>query len=502
MKNFIIAFCLCLSSVRSTRAADIAALAKFQDRPKLIVAIVIDQFRADYLTRFEKKFLPAERKGFRFLMQEGAYFPVGSYEILQCITGPGHATIMSGAFPYLAGIPLNHWFENGAVRYCAEDPTESTIGNKDPHLGTSPRNFRGTTVGDEIKNVGQPAHNVSVALKDRASILMGGHRADLAIWFDKEAGWTSSTYYIKDGKIPAWVSALNTKQAKSCEQTEACAAQMTTQAALEAMKAFQLGKGDHTDVLTISYSGHDYAGHKFGPNSPQLETLTLAEDQAIAELISGISAHVSGGLSNTTIVLTADHGIPPSPEELKRAQFDSGYINEREIEKILEQKMESKFGRVDGKWLAFNADFNFYFNSKALAAKKISSSAAEAEVKRALSELPYFLFVITKSEIEGGRLLPGLIGSQLAKTYAPGRSGDVVAIVKPFYMPQGSLTSHMTGYSYDRTVPIILFGKHIRAGLHANEIKVVDIAPTLSFLAGVIPPSLSEGRILSEALDF
>lgn len=142
-------------------------------RPKLVVALVIDQFRADYLLRFSDRFLPAKGKGdevggFRYLMTQGAYFPMAEYSLLQSMTCPGHATILTGSLPYQNGIPANAWnnSENGSYVYCAEDSKHQTVGAaKFDHAGTSPRNLIGTTVGDELKNAGFPSRVVTIALK-------------------------------------------------------------------------------------------------------------------------------------------------------------------------------------------------------------------------------------------------------------------------------------------------------------------------------------------------
>ncbi|MDB5037283.1 MAG: hypothetical protein JWQ35_811 [Bacteriovoracaceae bacterium] len=478
---------------------------KFQDRPKLIVVIVFDQFRSDYLTRFEKKFLPAEKKGFQFLMKGGAYFPDAEYDILQCMTGPGHATIMTGSYPYLNGIPLNEWNDGEHRVYCTEDPSEKTlIGTKDIHLGTSPKLMIGTTVGDEIKNAGYSSKSVSIALKDRASILMGGHRADLALWYDNEAkAWTSSSYYLKDLKNPDWVLKLNADLKKNpCDLVKPCAADMTTTASIEALKTFKLGQHDGVDVLTISYSGHDYAGHKYGPNSSEMEDVTLSEDKNLSLLLSEVEKNVPGGLKNVVVVLTADHGIAPTPESLQNSGIESGVIDDAEITKELEERLNKKFGNaLNESWITMHYDFNFFLNRKTLKDRKVSATRIEDEIKSYLLSIHGVSYVVTKTEIEQKKLPPGMFERKIEKTYFPGRAGDVIAIFKPFFIEHGAATTHLSGYSYDRTVPIILYGKNIRSGVYARQIDVVDLAPTLSFLVGTIPPSLSEGHLITEAID-
>ncbi|HTL11208.1 MAG TPA: alkaline phosphatase family protein, partial [Bdellovibrionota bacterium] len=197
--------------------------------PKLTVMLVIDQFRADYLLRFQKRFMAAggadgKVGGFRFLMEKGAYYPDAQYDIMQSMTGPGHATVLSGSYPYQNGIVGNEWYDpkTGQIEYCVEDPTTPTVGAtpKSTHIGTSPRNFNGSTVGDEIKNAGHASKVISIALKDRAAILMGGYRADLAVWMDFASyHWVSSKHYLPDGKLPAWIEDENKKVAERSGST-------------------------------------------------------------------------------------------------------------------------------------------------------------------------------------------------------------------------------------------------------------------------------------------
>ena len=500
----------------SATAYAVPATPSVTARPKLILTLVIDQFRADYLTRFEGEFLAPRTKsgeigGFRHLMSQGAYFPMGEYEILHSMTGPGHATILTGAYPYLMGIPVNDWYDPGTRDrvYCTEDSAQEIVGFKTTkkHLGTSPKNLIGSTVGDELKNAGYPSRVVSLALKDRAAILMGGSRADLAMWFDKDAGhWVSSTFYRPDRKLPDWVTTLNQNlHAKQpCDLETECGLEMTEVAAEAALQEYKLGQGKATDLLAVSFSSHDYAGHHYGPNSPQLETMTLAEDRLISKLLNVVKKRVPGGLANVVVVLTGDHGIPPIPELVKKAGVDAGRLTPEKDSAAIESYLETKYGKpAQGKWMPYVADNNFYLNEDAVREKKLDLAAVEEEVKPLLIKNPGVFFVFSRADYLARKLPPGMLEKQILKTYFPKRGGNLVVIPKPFYMEGGGGSyevTHMTGFSYDRTVPIILSGFGFQAGVYPQTAHVVDIAPTLSFLAGTIPPALSEGRVLSEAM--
>ncbi len=521
-------------------------------RPKLIVMIVIDQFRADYLLRFEKRFLPPVGKGgrlggFRYLMSKGAYYPQAHYDLLQCMTGPGHATVLTGAYPYQAGIGLNDWYdrEQGARVYCAEDKAIATVGAEvsAPHVGTSPKNLRADTVGDELKNAGYPSRVVTLALKDRAAILMGGHRADAAIWLNTENfAWVSSRYYFPQGELPAWLKEMNASLQKEKGKSYVWKAQgkptgfshddqghfphtakvgehavlvtpygleMVLEASKKALDAFHLGRGSATDLFGVSFSSHDYAGHTYGPNSREMEEMTVAEDRILSDFLNHLNSRVPGGLQNVLIAFTADHGVAPFFEEINKqgmGHLPGMRVVEAELSQAVNEKLNSKFGKpAEGDWVVFNHEWNIFLSAKAVAKKGIELSKVHAAAKEAVLADPRFkdafAFIFTGSDFAERKLPPGLLERQIFHSYVPERGGDLVMIPRLFVLPKNyDSTTHLTGYSYDRTVPLILSGPGIRSGIYSQPADVVDIAPTLSFFAGVLPPAMNEGRVLSEAI--
>jgi predicted AlkP superfamily pyrophosphatase or phosphodiesterase len=490
-------------------------------KPKLIVTIVIDQFRSDYLTRFESKFLPAVQKnkklgGFQYLMTRGAYYPQGQYDILQSMTAPGHATILTGSYPYQAGIPINSWFDRDQNKmiYCTEDQESPLLGSQAPisAQGRSPRNLLATTLGDEIKNAIVGSRVVSISLKDRSAILLGGHRADLALWYHTPTSeWVSSRYYFPDGKLPAWVEKINRSPVPSDLRSNApnlfglpVSAEMTEKMAEGAIEAYNLGKGPSIDLLAVSFSTHDYVGHRYGPNSLEAEKITLLEDQLISRLINFIHDRMPNGLEDVVFAFTADHGAPSNPEWLKANKMQADRIDEEALAESLSHFLDNRFGTPkSGKWITQVFEFNFYLNHSAIQEKKLALSEVESAAQNFLRKVPGAAFVFTSTDYQLRRLPPGMHKRQILHTYVPGKSGDVIMIPKPFYVPGKSTdtgTTHLTGYSYDRTVPILLVGKAFRPGRYAERAEVVDIAPTLSFITGTVSPSMSEGRTLSEAI--
>ena len=518
------------------------SLNSFLHHPKLVLVLVIDQFRADYLTRFESRFLPETAKngqvgGFKYLMSKGAYFPFAQYDVLQNMTGPGHAMILSGSYPYRMGIPINDWYggTGDSKTYCVLDKDNPQVGGTPDAPGMSPKNFLGTTVGDELKNAGYHSQVVTVALKDRAAILMGGHRADIAVWFDPKAfAWVSSKFYLTQGKLPLWMQELNkeiqntkgkdvhwiasgastglmvatdqefshnavvgSKEAMSYPSGGA----MTVQAAEHALKAYDLGKGKSTDILAVSFSSHDYLGHMYGPNSQEMEEMTVAEDRDISQLLNSVSKRVPGGLKDVLVVLTADHGIPPHPQYLKSTTLNGGRIDSDEAVQRVEKRLEDAYGKPEsGRWIPAHVDLNYYINWAAVKEKKLNPETVENEIKDELLKTPGTALAFSKSDYFSGHLPPGLYKEQILHGYFPGRSGDVVVIPRIYYTDDTYPVSHMTGYAYDRTVPLVIAGPHIKRGVYSEHAAVIDLAPTLSFLLGVLPPTLSEGQVLSQII--
>jgi predicted AlkP superfamily pyrophosphatase or phosphodiesterase len=526
-------------------------------RPKLILVVVFDQFRADYLSRFEKLFLPAnhgsEVGGFKYLMQTGAYFPDGEYDILQSMTAPGHATILTGAYPYLNGIPCNYWLDQQTQQelYCTEDAKFQTVGfPTQPHVGTSPNNMISTTVGDELKDAGFPSHVVSLALKDRAAILMGGHRPDLAMWFDNAARqWTSSDYYLPSKKLPNWMVALDAEVKKTegqsihwseeksskntprIEQKQSGLAwdetipaniltddvktgsrasygmpygsELTEQAFEKAFEHYQMGQArgseTATDLFAVSFSSHDVAGHAFGPNSHEMELMTQSEDRTLSKLLNFVRKRVP--LKDVTIVLTGDHGVSSKPEWLAEHGVPAGRIGEgKNLVAEISNALDEKFGKPKTPWIGFQLELNYHLSAAALRETKAPLAEVEATAKEVLLKQKGVAYVFTSSEYAARKLPPGMHERQILHTYFPGRSANITVIPQPHFIASLSTADHMTGYSYDRTVPVILAGFGIKPGRYATKANVIDIAPTLAFLSGVVAPSLSEGRVLSEAL--
>ncbi len=486
---------------------------------KLGIVLVVDQFRADYLMRFKNEF----KGGYKMLLDQGAYFPLADHGLLQNMTGPGHAAVLTGSYPYRNHIPINTWYdrEKKEITYCVQDDSVKIIGNSgvlaDAKMGISPRNLNADTVGDELKNVDRASRVVSLAVKDRAAVLMGGRRTDYTIWFDeKHCQWVSSSFYLKE--LPEFAKAQNSvlskeqketyswgpyKQIKHCDHDSIptpWSIQKTFDLANGAIDQLKLGKGKDTDLLSISLSGHDYLGHRFGPNSPYLKEMTLEEDRILGNFINQLSKKLPGGLKDVFFVLTGDHGMLPTA--LPPERVDSENVPHKAVPELIEKSLTEEYGAPKGgKWVQAQSEFQIYFNQDALNDRKITNEQAVKTARATLIKERYIDDVWSRDDILRNRKVPpGELGAIADRTVSE-RSGDLIPILKPFYYSEEYYKyTHMTHYSYDRYVPLLFYGRGFKPGTYRQIVRVIDIAPTLSSVMHVLPPDQSEGRVLTEIL--
>lgn len=534
-------------------------------KPRLVVLISIDQFRADYLRRFEDLFLPPMSSGavggFRFLMERGAYHTDAHHDHFPTYTGPGHSILLTGATPYLSGIVGNEWFDRdlGRTRYCVEDPESPLVGPTTKKDGISPATLRVSTVGDELKMAtGGQAKVWGIALKDRAAVLMAGHLADGVLWFDDETGaWISSRYYRKDGTLPPWVDAWNAtkkidafygrfwtpsapkaafariwtpknefvnagfglgstfgdqghpitggiakpgKEFYRAFTTTPDANDYVFDSALELIGREGLGADSTPDLLVINLSSNDYIGHAFGPDSPEVLDVTYRTDRSLSHFFNAVAIRVPGGLANVTFVLSADHGVAPITGETQRSGFFAGVYVETVLQKLAEDALDAAFGPAD--WVQALVEENLYLNLETLKAKEVDSAKAEEVAAAALRTASGIYAAYTRSQALRGQLPQTELGLRVARSFHPRRSGEVVLVPEPYWVPNRlNGTTHGSPYSYDTSVPLLLQGWGIHPGRYTQKVSTLDIAPTLSYLLGILNPSGCEGHVLSRAVE-
>lgn len=466
-------------------------------KPRLVVLISIDQFRADYQTRFQDLFLPAAGKGgvggFRYLMERGAYHTDAHHDHFPLYTAVGHSVHLTGAPPYKSGIVGNDWFDRGLDhdRYCVED-AESPLVPASTKPGVSPATLRVTTVGDELKMAtGGKAKVWGLAIKDRAAVLMAGHLADGVLWFDDQTGgWVSSRFYRKDGTLPGWVTDWNAQKkidaffgkrwqlsvpADALKRLWAPAnrnvnnpsglgktfgaeghlidgglkapgpafykAFATTpygndyvlQMARELIRREELGKDSIPDILAINLTSNDYIGHAYGPDSAEVMDVTVQTDRQLSEFFRFLAKTIPGGLANVTIVVTADHGVSPIAAETKEAGLASGTYTEKAQEAVVEAALVAELG--PGKWTKTLVEDNYYLDLDALKAKNVPVARAEEIAAAAFRAQPGIYAAYTRDQILGGRMLDNDIAQRISRSFHPKVSGDVVIVPEPYWMP-------------------------------------------------------------------
>jgi predicted AlkP superfamily pyrophosphatase or phosphodiesterase len=493
-------------------------------KPKLILAIVVDQFRYDYLTRYRAEY----SAGLHRLLTAGAVFTNANLEHAPTVTAIGHSTLLTGALPSVSGIIGNEWFDR-ASRKVVTSVTDDTVkllgGSSDPPA--SPRNMMVTTVGDELKiATGGKSHVVGVSVKDRSAILPAGHMADGAFWIEQSSGSVvSSTYYFPD--LPGWVKELNS--AKPANQYSGVdwighkmlkvdepgyyaslpytpfGNELVELMAERAIAAEKLGRHDATDILTVSFSSNDYVGHTYGPDSPEAHDTALRTDKLLDKLFRNLDAQV--GMSSVLVVLTADHGASAVPELSIARKIGGGRLSPFDLRDAVEGKLEERFGKE--KWImgiggGLNPKFyeylSFYLDRELIRQKKLDETIVERFAADAARAIPHIARVYTREQLLPGHAMNDTIGRRVQSGFYAPRGADVLLIPEPHWIYGVSGTTHGSPYDYDTHVPIIFMGPGIKPGKYNRAIAPNDIAPTLATMLEVEIPSGSSGRVLEEML--
>jgi predicted AlkP superfamily pyrophosphatase or phosphodiesterase len=494
--------------------------------PKIVVAIVIDQFRYDYLLRFRADY----HAGFARLLEKGAVFTDAHYLHAATVTAVGHGTFLTGATPSISGVVANEWFdrESGQTVTSVSDPSTKLVGGIRSRSGSSPRRLLVSTVGDELKVRNPESKVVSVSIKDRSAILPGGHSADGAYWYDNEAAaWVTSSYY--HAELPDWAKKLNKENpqgrylgakwlpfdAKDDKAKPLCSMvagtgdrfcgsieatpwgnELIEEFAERALDGENLGKHAATDLLAVSFSSNDYVGHALGPDDPAVRDISIRTDRLLGKLLDAVEQRVGAG--NMLVVLTADHGVAPVPEVNEQRKMPGGRLNAADYSKKIADALNKRFG--EGKWFTSSGGM-LYFNRDLMRNQKLDPAEVERVAAEAALEQPHIARVYTRSKLTNGQVQQDSISRAFTLGFFPQRSGDLFTLQEPYYLFDASGTTHGTPYDYDNHVPVIFLGPGIKAGSYRTRIAVNDIAPTLAEILKVEQPSGSIGRILSEILE-
>jgi predicted AlkP superfamily pyrophosphatase or phosphodiesterase len=522
-------------------------------QPKLVVGIVVDQMRQEYLYRFESKFGDG---GFRRLMGNGFMLTNAHYNYVPTYTGPGHASIYSGTTPATHGIIGNDWWDKNLKKEvnCVGDDRYQPVGNPEGNGDVSPWRLLSSTITDELKiSTQKKGKVVGLSIKDRGAVLPAGHLPDGAYWLDSKSGkFITSTYY--KNTLPEWVDNFNNLKLadnylnqewrtllpieKYSNQDDspyerkfkgkdkpvfpynlkelkkenggydllsvtAFGDDLLTEFAKSTLIGEQMGKDDVTDFLAISFSTPDYVGHSMGPNSVELEDTYLRLDKNLEDLLKRLDKEV--GESNYVVFLTADHAVAEVPQFLKDNKVPTGNFSWSNVEAGLTEHLQKQFpgkkviDKITNEQVYFNHDV-FSGDPKSAGIELLIASEMTVNFLQSVEGIAQ---VYPKSIIKQGIYNETGVKGMMVRGYNFKRSGDVLVQLEPSWIPSSypTGTTHGSAYSYDTHVPILFFGKGIKKGKSSAYHTITDIAPTLSVILKIKFPSGCTGQPITEILD-
>lgn len=503
-----------------------SAASAYNGHPKLIVVIVIDQFRGDYLERHRDRFGDA---GFRLLVDHGSYFPNCNYNYANTRTAPGHSTLFTGAYSNGHGIAANEWWDPKKKRMVTsvEDDETKIVGIPDRRAGASPHNLLADTLGDELKLATQGKARVfGISLKDRGAILPAGFAGDAAYWIDPKSGsWVTSTYYRSD--LPRWVEDFNathpakywnrewkdsqgavlafTAHRKGKDGSDASFYEViggTTygneyqfEFAKELVVHENVGRGPATDLLAISLSPNDILGHRVGPDSPEMAQMALDLDRELADFFNFLGHQF--GLAEVWIALSADHGVSSLPDAVKKLRIPAANLGASKLEEQINDAMAAKFGHPST-YVMFDYPLA-WLNLDAFTAAHVHERDAEVAVGEAMKQVGLRDYY-TKFQLAAGEVPNTELGRKYLNSYSPLGSWFVMGVPDIYSVGSAAGTDHASPYNYDTHVPLAMYGLPFRPGTYRESVEPIDLAPTLASLLGINAPTHSVGHVLTEAI--
>lgn len=540
MRNAFLAIAFSLFGISLSAQTPVAATTP--ERPKLVVGLVVDQMRWDFLYRYSEKY---GQGGFKRLLREGYSCENTHINYSPSYTACGHTCVYTGSVPAIHGITGNNWFDikQNKYVYCTEDTTEKTVGSTSKAGMMSPRRMLTSTVTDELRLATNfKSKVIGVAIKDRGSILPAGHSATAAYFYDPSAGnWITSSYYMKE--LPAWVQQFNDyklpdkylkdnwatlqpieKYTESHEddvpfegtfETETkpvfthkvgeivkpaykiLAAtpygnSFTLKFAEGAILNEHLGSNTVPDFLAVSLSSTDYIGHRFGPNSVEVEDCYLRLDKDLEEFLLFLDEHVGKG--NYVLYLTADHGAAHVPDFMKEHKIPAGVFPIDTVISQLKSKLKEQYG--EGDWLLSFENMQLTLNNKLIAERNADKAKMKKDIHDFLIQFDGVVSVMDLENLDKELMEPSL-KADIANGYYPKRSGEIFVQFEPGWfegMPKG--TTHGTVYPYDTHIPLVWMGWHVTHGEDHSDIHMADIAPTVAALLHIQEPNGNVGKVI------
>lgn len=532
VKQFYI---LLIVMITQFASAQTAAKTTSVQKPKLIVGIVVDQMRNDYIYRYWDRY---SNGGFKKLVNNGFYLRNAHFNYVPTYTGPGHSSIFTGTTPRTHGIIANEWFDkvNKDSVYCVDDAKVNSVGTIYETGKRSPINQLSSTIGDELKITSNKRSKVfGIALKDRSAILPAGHSADAAFWYDDSTGYfISSTWYVKE--LPKWLNDFNAlnypkthlqkgwntlkpiesytnsisdnnKYEKASNKKETptfpydyssfikknsygvlkatpYGNSITKDLAIACLKNEKLGKDEFTDILAISFSSPDIIAHSYGPRSVEMEDVYLRLDQDIEELIKTLDAEV--GATNYVLFLTADHGGADVAAHLSDEQIPAELFKTKDFVKNIKEYFQKNYSDST-LFLNYSNDQIFLDDAKLV---KLNKTEIEQRLCDHLLTFPGISEAYPSSAIRNNGFEKRDIRTLIQNGYNHKKSGNVAFVLNPGWMENSKTgTTHGAAYSYDTHVPVIFYGSGIKKGSSLNYVKITQIAPTISDILKINYPN-------------
>ncbi|MBX2972011.1 MAG: alkaline phosphatase family protein [Flavobacteriales bacterium] len=535
-------------------AVSATAQPTWQAPPKLVVGIVVDQMRVDYIYRYWDNF---GEGGFRRMVREGAFMRNTHYDYAPTHTAPGHASVYTGTTPMHHGIVANDMFVRGTGGglYCVQDDAVTGVGAAGYKGQRSPLNLLSGTIADELERSTEGrSKTIGVSMKDRSAILPIGRTGDAAYWFFEgtDGYFATSTWYMSE--LPQWVKDFNAKGlAKKYLQepwqlllpreryrtplpddnpyeeplTGSSGATLpldvkaiheasdhstvllrfipasntyTTDMALAALDGEALGRDDVTDLLAISYSAPDEVGHAMGPRSLEIEDLYLRLDRELERVLNALDAKVGKG--NYTLFLTADHAAVDVPSYLRDQQASAGYVDVQDLVDRVNSALSARFGA--GKWVRRRLKEQLFLNDSLITVRGLDPALVQRATADELLKHPLIADAVTAADLARTTYTTGLRRS-IQRGFMPLRSGDVCYVMRPSHLAAYSNarqrgTDHGSPWNYDTHVPLLMMGKGIRPGEVVRRVSITDIAPTIAMIVGCALPDAAIGDPIPEAL--
>jgi predicted AlkP superfamily pyrophosphatase or phosphodiesterase len=522
---------------------------KKQKKSKLVIGIVIDQMRYDYLTRFADKY---GEDGFKRILKGGFSLENAHYNFIPTYTAVGHASIFTGATPSNHGIISNNWYDKYLKKtiYCVDDANYKTIGNDGDGGKKSPYRMLTTTITDQLHLAqNMKGKTIGIAIKDRSAILPAGHTANAAYWFDggKQGTWISSSFYMDE--LPEWVHAFNTSGKADAylnkpwetlydiaTYTESIADDnnfealfkgeekpvfphkipelrsknnnysilkaipagnsITADFAKAAIIGENLGKSEATDFLTVSFSSTDYVGHQYGVASKETQDTYLRLDKDLASFFRFLDTEVGKG--NYTLFLTADHAAVQTPSYLQSVKIPAQYFKSRKFEAFV-KGITKKYFNAD-ELVEKISNYQIFLNKEKINSLKLDVNRVAQKIADEVLNFEGVYKSVTARTLQTTTFTNGILNS-LQHGYNQKYSGDVLLIPNPSTISYGKKgTTHGSGYSYDTHIPVIFYGNGIKKGTSKRKYEIIDIAPTIANFLQIEFPNGSTGKVIDEVL--